>query len=194
MGKTRRVIQTVCKDKCDVKNVTAKIIFNYNGKALSPPTLAFLQHSTQLIINQKHLYRKTLGSSSKGKNYEKKIEQITNRQQAEKTTGNSRRHNWFSRKMTTEKRAQKFHTNDASLLRSGQRCTISMSQTLFRGKTSGGAAKCRLFSQAKQTTNKNKQFIPRDLNSGHLPAWQTLQNQSGYIICRGFFQSPFVAR
>lgn len=51
MGKARRVIQTVCKDKCDVKNVNAKIIFNYNGKALSPPTLAFLKQSTQIIIN-----------------------------------------------------------------------------------------------------------------------------------------------
>lgn len=51
MGKARRVIQTVCKDKCDVKNVNAKIIFNYNGKALSPPTLACLKQSTQIIIN-----------------------------------------------------------------------------------------------------------------------------------------------
>lgn len=42
MGKARRVIQTVCKDKCDVKNVTAKIMFNYNRKARSPPTLACL--------------------------------------------------------------------------------------------------------------------------------------------------------
>ena len=41
-GKVRRVIQTVCKDKCDVKNVNAKIIFNYNGKVLCLPTLACL--------------------------------------------------------------------------------------------------------------------------------------------------------
>ena len=121
----------------------------------------------------------------------KKIEQITNRQQAEKTTGNSRRHNWFSRKMTTEKRAQKFHTNDASLLRSGQRCTISMSQTLFRGKTSGGAAKCRLFSQAKQTTNKNKQFIPRDSNSGSLACLVDSAKSIGLYYLSRFFLVAF---
>ena len=30
-----------------------------------------------------------------------------------------RRYHWFSRQMTSEKRAQKFHTDDASLSRSG---------------------------------------------------------------------------
>ena len=31
-----------------------------------------------------------------------------------------RRYHWFSRKMTSEKRVQKFHTDDASLARSGK--------------------------------------------------------------------------
>ena len=98
--------------------------------------------------------------------------------QPEKTTDISQRHHWFPRKMTSLKSAQKFHTDDASLPRSGQcfrwveanflpalpiRSTsrvrvvmrhqygisILVSQTSFRGETSGGVAKCRLFSQAK---------------------------------------------
>ena len=77
--------------------------------------------------------------------------------------------------MTSEKRAQEFHTDDVSLPRSGQcfwlvevnfvppiRSTTQMwiltghqygisalvSQTSLRGETSGGVAKCRLFCQA----------------------------------------------
>ena len=38
----------------------------------------------------------------------------------EKTADISRRHHWFLRKMTSEKRAQKFHTDDVSLPSSGQ--------------------------------------------------------------------------
>ena len=38
----------------------------------------------------------------------------------EKTADILPRHNWFPRQMTSEKRAQKFHTDDASLPRSGQ--------------------------------------------------------------------------
>ena len=37
----------------------------------------------------------------------------------EKTADLSLRHLWFSRQMTSEKRAQKFHTDDASQPRSG---------------------------------------------------------------------------
>ena len=83
--------------------------------------------------------------------------------------------------MTSEKRAQKFHTDDASLPRSGYSASnwlnqishaarpiigttqirvatrhqygISalVSQTSIGGETSGGVAKCRLFSQARNT-------------------------------------------
>ena len=38
----------------------------------------------------------------------------------EKTADILRRHHWSPREMTSEKRAQKFHTDDASLSRSGQ--------------------------------------------------------------------------
>ena len=83
----------------------------------------------------------------------------------------SRRHLWFPREMTSEKRVQKFHTDDASLTRcaSDWSCRIFasinqksypdldsarhqygisalVSQTSFCGETSGGVAKCRLFS------------------------------------------------
>ena len=37
----------------------------------------------------------------------------------DKTAEISRRHHWFPNEMTPEKRAKKFHTDDASLLRSG---------------------------------------------------------------------------
>ena len=39
----------------------------------------------------------------------------------EKTADIWRRYHWFSRQMSSEKRAQKFHTDAASLRRSGQR-------------------------------------------------------------------------
>ena len=63
--------------------------------------------------------------------------------------------------MTPEEGAQKFHTDDVSVSKLGGACTyvwvvrrhqygISAlnSQTSFRGETSGGVAKCRIFSQA----------------------------------------------
>ena len=83
--------------------------------------------------------------------------------------------------MTSEERAQKFHTDDASLPRSGycfclvgnllqpirstnqiwvvnarQQFGIStlVSQTSFRGETSGDVAKCRLFSKANTETER----------------------------------------
>ena len=67
----------------------------------------------------------------------------------------------FPRKMTPEEGVQKFHTDDVSVSKLGGACTcvwvvtrhhygISalVSQTSFPGETSGGVAKCRLFSQA----------------------------------------------
>ena len=85
----------------------------------------------------------------------------------------SRRHLWFPREMTCEKRVQKFHTDDASLTRcaSDWSCRVFasinqksypdldsarhqygisalVSQTSFCGETSGGVEKCRLFSLA----------------------------------------------
>ena len=43
----------------------------------------------------------------------------------EKRAEISRRHNWFPREMTSEQRLQKFHTDDASLSRSGK-CIFSV--------------------------------------------------------------------
>ena len=53
--------------------------------------------------------------------------------------------------MTSEKRAQKFHTDDASVV-ARHHCGISafVSQTSFREETSGGVAKCLRLSQAKK--------------------------------------------
>ena len=50
--------------------------------------------------------------------------------------------------MTSEKRAQKFHTDDAVVTRHQYGISALVSQTSFHGETIGGLAKCRLFSQA----------------------------------------------
>ena len=42
---------------------------------------------------------------------------------------------WFPREMTSEKRAQKFHTDDASPPRSGSTVSALVSQVSFRGET-----------------------------------------------------------
>ena len=83
-----------------------------------------------------------------------------------------RRYHWFPRQMPSEKRAQKFHTDDASLPDLGSAsdwsCRVEnliqpirgmtghqygisalISQTSFGGETSGRFVKCRLFSQAR---------------------------------------------
>ena len=65
------------------------------------------------------------------------------RVQPEKTADIWRRYHWFPRQITSEKRAQKFHTYDASLPRAD---ALSVC-----GETSGSVAKCRLFSQAMKT-------------------------------------------
>ena len=44
---------------------------------------------------------------------------LCRRYKPEKTAGISLRHHWFPREMTSEKQAQKFHTNDGPLPRSG---------------------------------------------------------------------------
>ena len=90
----------------------------------------------------------------------------------EKTADIWRPYHCFLRQMTSEKQAQKFHTDDASLNRSGCRVgnliqpirsitkilvvtrhqygiSALVTQTSFGGETSGSVAKCRLFSQAK---------------------------------------------
>ena len=94
---------------------------------------------------------------------------------ANETADISRRHWWFAREMTSEKQAQKFHTDDASfpwsgwcfwlvgslLHRSNQKhypdlssdassvwISALVSQTSCRGKITCGVAKCRLFPQA----------------------------------------------
>ena len=67
--------------------------------------------------------------------------------------------------MTSEKRAQKLHPNDASLPRSvwlkicfnqseALLTSALISQTPFRGENSGSVAKLRLFSQAIKTPHK----------------------------------------
>ena len=55
---------------------------------------------------------------------------------------------WFPREMTSEKREQKFHHDNASLPRSAADWLKSalVSPTSFRGETSGDVSKCQLFS------------------------------------------------
>ena len=65
-----------------------------------------------------------------------------------------RHQHWFSREMTSQERA---HTDDMSLPRSGSdayQYGISgrVSQSSFRGETSGSIAKCRLFSQTSSSS------------------------------------------
>ena len=83
---------------------------------------------------------------------------------------------WFPREITSEKRAQKFHTDECQYLDLGSASDCScrvgnllqpigsgcwrvirmeFSQTSFGGETSGGVAKCGLFSQARLCA-KNK--------------------------------------
>ena len=65
--------------------------------------------------------------------------------------------------MTPEEGPQKFHTDDMSISKQGGASTYVwvvtrlqygiaalVSQTSFRGETSGSVAKCRIFSQAVQ--------------------------------------------
>ena len=99
----------------------------------------------------------------------------------EKTADISRRHHWFPREMTSEKQAQKFHTDDATLL-SSIKCfwlveenfphgttnqkhypnqgrvassvwnfRARFCQTSIPGETSAGIAECRLFPQTTAT-------------------------------------------
>ena len=77
--------------------------------------------------------------------------------QAWKTADISRRHHWFPRQTTSEKRAQKFlrqifSQSAETLPRSGQSVasykygiSALVSQTSLHGETSGGVAKCQLF-------------------------------------------------
>ena len=51
--------------------------------------------------------------------------------------------------MTSEKRAQKYHTDDGSLPRHQHRISALVLQTSFRGEAIGGVAKFWLFSQAR---------------------------------------------
>ena len=66
-----------------------------------------------------------------------------------------------SREMTSEERAQKFNTDDVSLLRSGKWHVIRtgfssalVSQISLRGETSCDISKCRQFPQANLLTVK----------------------------------------
>ena len=76
-----------------------------------------------------------------------------------------RRHRWFAREMTSEKRAQKFHTGDwleICLIQSDVGSDASsvwnfcarFSNVISR-ETTGSVAKCRLFSQATWVSNTN---------------------------------------
>ena len=98
----------------------------------------------------------------------------------EKTADILQRHHWFSREMTSEERAQKFHIDDAHYPDLGSafdwfvnlpqpirsttqiwvvtvhqyRIFALVPQTSFRGKISAnGIAKCRLFSQASRNSD-----------------------------------------
>ena len=57
----------------------------------------------------------------------------------------------FPSQMTSEKRAQKFYTDQERIQErgpGGYGVSALVSQTSFRGETSGGVEKCRLLSQA----------------------------------------------
>ena len=66
----------------------------------------------------------------------------------EKTAEILRRHKRFPLEKTSDKRTQKYHTDDAVLTRHQYGISALVSRTSFRGETIGGLAKCRLFSQA----------------------------------------------
>ena len=66
----------------------------------------------------------------------------------EKTDDIWRRHKRFPLEKTSDKRAQKYHTDDTVLTRHPYGISALVSRTSFRGETIGGLAKCRLFSQA----------------------------------------------
>ena len=92
----------------------------------------------------------------------------------EKTAAILRRYHLFPREMKSKKRAQKFHTDDVLVPRSGKFLWLNepnfqpitstsqiwvvthhqygisalVSRTSFCGETSGGVAECKLFSQA----------------------------------------------
>ena len=112
------------------------------------------------------------------------------RRQPEKTADIWRRFHWFPRQMTSENRAQKFHTYEASLpdlgstsdwlnlishaarpIKSATQILVVtrhlygisalVSQESFGGETSGNVPKCRLFSQAISTTSSYLLYISR---------------------------------
>ena len=64
--------------------------------------------------------------------------------------------------MTSEKRVQKFHTNDYAdvttqiwvVTRHQYGVSALVSQASYGGETSGSVAKCRLFSQANELLQK----------------------------------------
>ena len=104
--------------------------------------------------------------------------------QPEKTINISRRHHWFPREMTSEKRAQKLHTmkrhcpdlvstynwpkqifHAARPIRSTNQIWVvtrhqygisALVCTSFRRETSGSVAKCGLFSQAVAISKKQQ--------------------------------------
>ena len=90
--------------------------------------------------------------------------------QPEKTADISRRHHWSPREMESEKRAQ-ISTRGTSINQTHYPCqiwvvtrhqygiSVLVSQTSFRGETSCGVAKCRLFSQAKIKTESKKKEL-----------------------------------
>ena len=109
----------------------------------------------------------------------------------EKTADISRHQHWFPREMTSERQAQKFHTDDATLLSSIKcfwlvednfpHCTTSQKhypnqgrvessvwnfrarfcQTSIPGETSAGVAECRLFPQTTATPTNCHQNATR---------------------------------
>ena len=143
--------------------------------------------------------------------------------QPEKTAAIWRRCHWFPRQMTSEKRALKFHTDDATLPRSGQcfwlnqvshvarpirntnqiwvvtrhQCGISalVSQTSFRWETGGGVAKCRPFSQATPVVTQS--VLPEKNNYSQarncLSAFNLFSNE-GFIRCGRRFFAIFVPK
>ena len=92
----------------------------------------------------------------------------------EKTANISRRHQRFPREMTSEKRAQKFHTDDASLPRSG---------------------KCFWLDEANFTSRSTNQKHYPDLSSGASSVWNfcsRFSDVSGIAKCRLFLRLAWI--
>ena len=85
----------------------------------------------------------------------------------EKTADISGRYHWFPREMKSEEGAQKFHTDDVSLSRSGQYgISVVDPQTSFRGKTVVASGNIDCFLTPQNLGRQRKSNFSHDNYSG----------------------------